>query len=143
MLRSWFLLFLMGSAAGFAQSDTLIIENGVMVKKYLLSQIDSITFYVPVVGVEESETAGSPVDFAVSQNYPNPFNPSTQMKCTIPQAGKVAVKIFDINGALIRELFTGEKDKGNIFFSGTVKTQPVHQLPAGHIFLLCSSTASN
>jgi tetratricopeptide (TPR) repeat protein len=61
-----------------------------------------------------------------SSNYPNPFNPSTTISYSIPEVGKVVVKIFDVLG---RELATLVNDvisagahsvlwNGNNFASG-------------------------
>lgn len=35
--------------------------------------------------------------------WPNPFNPATQIHFTLPSAGLVSVRIFDVNGRLVRE----------------------------------------
>jgi hypothetical protein len=43
-----------------------------------------------------------PMKYSLYQNYPNPFNPTTKIKFAIPEAGRVSLKIFDING---REVF--------------------------------------
>lgn len=42
-------------------------------------------------------------DYALSA-YPNPFNPSTQVHFTIKETGRVAVRVYNLGGQLIREL---------------------------------------
>ncbi len=54
-----------------------------------------------------------PGSFVVNQNYPNPFNPSTQIVYSIPKAGSVTVKIFNITGQLVRVLYDGYSREGN------------------------------
>ncbi len=51
--------------------------------------------------------------FFLSSNYPNPFNPSTTIEYRIPKAGDVDIKIFDINGQLVRTLKSGFESAGS------------------------------
>ncbi len=53
-----------------------------------------------------------PEEYALSQNYPNPFNPLTKIKYDIPFDGNVSIKIFDINGRLIKTLINENKVAG-------------------------------
>jgi hypothetical protein len=43
-------------------------------------------------------------EYELSQNYPNPFNPATTIQYAIPEAGKVVVEIFDVQGRKISTL---------------------------------------
>jgi hypothetical protein len=106
--------FILARGIVSAQSDTLYIQVGMNpVKTYLVSQIDSITFYVPITDIDaDNQPAIVPEQFALLQNYPNPFNPVTTIQFIIPATGKVEIKIYNLNGSLVRELFTGEKDSG-------------------------------
>ena len=45
-----------------------------------------------------------PFEFDIAQNYPNPFNPSTTISYTLPEEGKVIIKIYDIMGREIKIL---------------------------------------
>jgi len=45
-----------------------------------------------------------PASFRLMQNYPNPFNPSTHIAYHLPQAARVSLKIYNIEGREIRTL---------------------------------------
>ena len=50
----------------------------------------------------------TPAAFALRQNYPNPFNPVTTIVFDLPRPGAVTLRIYDLNGRLIRTLVDGE-----------------------------------
>lgn len=56
-------------------------------------------------GVETTEPL--PTSFEVKQNYPNPFNPKTTITFSIPKAGNVVVKVFNILGQEVATIFNG------------------------------------
>ncbi|MBN1561854.1 T9SS type A sorting domain-containing protein [candidate division KSB1 bacterium] len=43
-----------------------------------------------------------PSDFQLYQNYPNPFNPQTTLSFGLPEAARVRIDIYDMNGRLVR-----------------------------------------
>lgn len=53
-----------------------------------------------------------PVSFELQQNYPNPFNPSTTIGFTMNNGGIVDIKVYDIRGRLIEQLFNGFQPAG-------------------------------
>ena len=45
-----------------------------------------------------------PGAFKLSQNYPNPFNQSTRFQIELPEADRLTIEIFDINGRKVKTL---------------------------------------
>jgi hypothetical protein len=56
--------------------------------------------------IGESAAPGVPGALAVSA-HPNPFNPSVAVEWTLPRPGLLAVKVYDVRGALVRTLHDG------------------------------------
>jgi hypothetical protein len=50
--------------------------------------------------------------FALHPNHPNPFNPSTTISYTLPARGRVTVRVFGPDGALIRGLVNDTQSVG-------------------------------
>jgi hypothetical protein len=49
---------------------------------------------------------------SLSQNYPNPFNPQTSIAFSLKQRGRVRLSIYDVSGALVRELVNEDRERG-------------------------------
>ncbi len=54
-----------------------------------------------------------PDNFYLSNSYPNPFNSTTRIAFGLPEAGKVAVQVFDMTGRLVATLADGNLAAGN------------------------------
>ncbi len=50
------------------------------------------------------ESPGVPARFALHPNTPNPFNPSTEIHFELDRAGPATLRIYSVNGALVRTL---------------------------------------
>ncbi len=49
---------------------------------------------------------------ALYANHPNPFNPETAIGFHMPRAGEVSLRVYDIEGRLVRTLVEGEFGAG-------------------------------
>ncbi|MBU1116505.1 MAG: T9SS type A sorting domain-containing protein [Bacteroidetes bacterium] len=68
------------------------------------------------VGVENN-TNTIPIDYSLNQNYPNPFNPSTIIKYSLKNPGKVSLKVFNVLGQEVATLVNEFKNTGNYEFN--------------------------
>lgn len=62
--------------------------------------------------VNDNESTKHEEFVLTTSNYPNPFNPTTTITYTLPDAGKVSVKIIDILGREVATLFDGYNTSG-------------------------------
>jgi hypothetical protein len=68
---------------------------------------------VNIVSDVEDLNNGIPTTYNLTQNYPNPFNPTTSIKFSLPEAGIVTLKVFNLLGQEVAVLLNGEKPAGN------------------------------
>lgn len=64
-----------------------------------------------VTGVKREESP-LPEKYSLSQNFPNPFNPTTTVRYTVPNAGKVTMKIYNILGQEVATLVNMRQGAG-------------------------------
>jgi type VI secretion system Hcp family effector len=70
-------------------------------------------------------------------NFPNPFNVETVIYFTVPQEYQqenVSLKIFDMNGRLVRELYSGLANSANNFINWDGKDNFSNTVPTGMYF---------
>ena len=62
-----------------------------------------------------------PETYSLKQNFPNPFNPSTTIRYSVPKAGFITIKVYNILGELVSTLINEYRQAGNyeIKFNGS------------------------
>jgi hypothetical protein len=56
-----------------------------------------------------------------SRSWPNPFNPTATIEYSLPRAGELTIRIFNVRGELVRTLFEGRvtQSTGRVVWDGT------------------------
>lgn len=90
--------------SGAFDSDMLGIEDVTVVNASMLAE---------KLADNSAVVDATPTEFALGQNFPNPFNPTTTITFSVPEAGDVTLKIYDVLGRNIRTLAAGTYNPGN------------------------------
>jgi hypothetical protein len=85
-------------------------------------------------GVEETSPAFTPASISVS---PNPFSSITTVSYSVPAAGNVSLKIFDVSGSLVRTLVDGTRQQGeySVTWDGATN-EGIHAAPGVYFYQL-------
>ena len=67
--------------------------------------------------------------------YPNPFSSSVIVSYQVPKEGKPFVRIFDLNGKLIKQLVSEILVSGEYLIDWDGKSENGSAIPAGNYFL--------
>ncbi len=106
------LIFGLGTAD---RSDSIVINwtNGHIDRSYNIQKNGRYTA-VEGSGVIGIEPISNEVPFAYGlfQNYPNPFNPTTKIRFSIPEAGYVTLKVYDISGREVKTIVNHSMSAG-------------------------------
>jgi hypothetical protein len=68
-------------------------------------------------------------DFELLQNYPNPFNPFTKISFVLKDDTHAELKLYDLAGNFLKELFRGKTEAGKIYnveFDGSFLSSGVY-----------------
>ncbi len=123
-----------GEVAGFAMTDrngrfvidgmypgqyTVVPDRADYLGAVTANAVISTGNYNPFVSVRLQNDSPSDVNdgtvvtgYDLAQNFPNPFNPSTTIRYSIPEAGVVTVKVFNILGKEVGTLVSGFHQAG-------------------------------
>jgi len=63
-----------------------------------------------ITGDQNTLTEVVPDHYALCQNYPNPFNPTTTISFSLPEAQRVKLTVFNVNGQVVATLVDGMRD---------------------------------
>ena len=106
---------------------------------YRLRSVDydgTIHDYAQTVSVEVREPVQARVyEYALEQNYPNPFNPTTTIRYSLKETGKVSLRVYDVIGREVKVLVDGVQGAGEYSVvmdaTGLSSGVYVYQLRAG------------
>ena len=86
-----------------------------------------------------NDDSNLPQQFKLKQNYPNPFNPSTTIRFAILESVPANLKIYDVLGNEVEELFNEHTEAGkdyNLEFNAAI-------LPSGVYFYKLETPAKS
>ena len=106
------LLLLCVSAAHTQPYDLNIHLKGRGSVTIPLKDIQKLTFAGAVTATGHQQLADVARTFAILQNYPNPFNPRTTIEYELAAAGAVEIRIFNVNGQLVKTLGSEHQSPG-------------------------------
>ncbi len=130
---------------GYAETAAVLKTNAVYNAKAILVPVDFKLIHTDPDGVSKADApyaarvrlladvltyfghSGDPLDvvsvpgasgFSLA-HYPNPFNPSTTISYTVAQPGLLSIKVYDLRGQLVRNLYYGRATTaGSIVWDG-------------------------
>jgi hypothetical protein len=97
--------------------------NGAKVNSSLSDRallLESVLAYFGVEGDPQDVSTVPGADKFAVRNYPNPFNPTTKIEYTMPRAGHLSLKIFNVRGELVKTLIDEHiESSGSIMWDGS------------------------
>lgn len=95
--------------------DGFVFEENNFIRTYISQLGTFAVFYNP-----QTNDQIAPENFQLYQNFPNPFNANTTIRFYHPVVADVTLKIFNVNGELIKTFELGVQDAGmkNISWDG-------------------------
>jgi hypothetical protein len=64
------------------------------------------------VAFSQATAVEIPTAFNLNQNFPNPFNPQTTIKFALPEAADVQLKVYGVDGRLVKTLVNETREAG-------------------------------
>jgi len=123
-LFSSFVLRVNGAAVDTSDSDTLTLGHlsaGSAVLRVEVLSVDGTPLDPPVfdevrvvgkTSTENEKLLEELKSYVLEQNYPNPFNAETEIRFSIPTAGHVSVRVFNLLGQEVALLLDSDMDAG-------------------------------
>jgi hypothetical protein len=109
---------ILGIGTDEASYDYSFVDDTVMFGKtyyYYIEDVDisGRTNRSHIIEIIVGESIEIPLKFALLQNYPNPFNPETWLPYELAADATVAIRIYNVNGHLVRQLDLGNLKAGS------------------------------
>ena len=97
--------FVAGAGTNSSQHEYTFVDGEVSYGRYAyrIKQVNKDGSF-KYTGEVEVEVGLAPKEFTLVQNYPNPFNPTTNIEFTVPQDGKVQLKVYNTLGEEVATL---------------------------------------
>ncbi len=109
------------------QLSASVLKNNFAIKFTTESPTFKTPVYIPDINIINKSGL-----FTV---YPNPFNQNTVINYTLSEQSSVSLKIFDMNGHLVKELFDGSQHAGEYIVDWNGQNSKGIQLNAGMYFV--------
>ncbi|MBD3340004.1 MAG: T9SS type A sorting domain-containing protein [Candidatus Lokiarchaeota archaeon] len=84
-----------------------------------------------------------PDKYYLFQNYPNPFNPETIIHYQVPSEAKITLRVFNLNGQLVKTLLSEIHKIGDYSKTWDGKDESGNILPSGVYFYQLKAQAEN
>ena len=109
-----------GAVAIYIRNEARMVVFGGVGNTYF-NDIWSLNKLSPTTGVESNSGNELPKTFRLLGNYPNPFNPETTIAFEMSAANHVSLRVYNLQGQLIRNLFDGKVEAGRhqMIWNGT------------------------
>jgi hypothetical protein len=98
--------------------------------------------YQGKIGISTSsvpDLSGDINEFGLGKIFPNPFDQSTVINYSIPEQCNISLKVFDIDGRLIKVLFDGKQRRGSYSVLWHGDNDAGNQVNAGMYFIKFTS----
>ena len=102
-----------GAAAPVASMDALDVVTPERVREWIAQAITSGENQEAILALEQLLSLLTPKQTALLANYPNPFNPEAWIPYQLANDADVQISIYDISGALVRQLHMGHQQAAN------------------------------
>ena len=86
--------------------------------------------YLPT-SVQSEQNTAIPTTFKLEQNFPNPFNPRTTINYQLPRNTKVSLRIYNLNGQMIKSLVNSKQTMGSYAVTWDGKDEYGKQVASG------------
>ena len=106
----WFVLLDQEHKIYYTASGTL---RGGDAQKIVSDLESKVVELITTTSVEGAHSNSLPTDFELKQNFPNPFNPNTTIQFQLPAASHMSLKIYNLDGQLIKTLISEQMTAGN------------------------------
>ena len=101
-------------ASDFMAPDPVSVLSpaGDLLASFTVGALPSDCVYYDPETVATRDLDTRPLQWGLSQNYPNPFNPSTSIPFILQEQGPISLRIYDLQGRLIRTVAKTEYPAG-------------------------------